>query len=47
MKYLNGFYRYELTIFDVPLRYINAFITGLRPEADVIWVIYLMHGGTR
>jgi hypothetical protein len=43
MKYFNVFCSYELTIFAVPLRYVNAFITGLKPEVGDIWVIYLTH----
>jgi hypothetical protein len=42
MEYLNGLYRYELTIIDIPLCYINAFIIGLKPGVGNIWVIYLI-----
>jgi hypothetical protein len=43
MKYFNGFHPSELSISVVPLHYINAFITGLKPEIGFIWDIYLMH----
>lgn len=43
MKYFNGFHLYELTVFDVPLHYINAFITGPEPELGVLWVIFPVH----